>query len=371
MVEVVLSDVSRVHADGTRAISHLDLAVADGELLVLMGPSGSGKTTTLRVVAGLEPVSEGVITIDGRVVNQLRPGERDVAMITQEHGLYPHLDVFDNLGFALRMRGLPAAEIEQRVRAEARVLGLSRLLRRRPRTLSAGARQKVALGRATTRVPRLFEMDEPLTNLDAAQRHRMRDEIAQLQRGLGVTMLYATNDQAEAMVLGDRVAVLCDGALEQVGPPQQLYDRPGNLRVATTVGSPPMNVLSGRLDYGPAASWLWMGQLPLALGGHLPPLLRRYDGRAVAVGVRPEHVRQAAPSDANPVGVRVRRLERLGSATLAFCALEPSDEHLPLVARLSPAADLRVGEHIQVAVDPRRLHFFDVDSRDAVWHGDT
>src|SRR5213592_4882836 len=243
MAEVVFSNVRKVYPDGTEAVHGLDLEISDGELVVLVGPSGCGKTTVLRMVAGLEDVTDGRIEIGGRVVNDLDPRERDIAMVFQNYALYPHMTVGDNIGFSLRVAKMPKEERDARVRAAARTLGLENDLHRRPRHLSGGQRQRVAMGRAIVRRPQAFLMDEPLSNLDAKLRVQMRAEIARIQQTLGVTTLYVTHDQVEAMTMGHRVAVMRDGVLQQVDAPQRLYDAPVNLFVASFVGSPPMNLM--------------------------------------------------------------------------------------------------------------------------------
>ena len=248
MSAIVLNGLGKVYADGTRAVDDLNLEIQDGEFLVLVGPSGCGKTTALRIIAGLEDISEGSVAIGGRVVNRVPSRDRDVAMVFQSYALYPHLNVFDNIAFGLTLRKLPKAEIKRRVAEVAKVLELSEYLARKPKNLSGGQRQRVAMGRAIVREPQAFLMDEPLSNLDAKLRVQMRAQIARIQRDLGVTTVYVTHDQTEAMTLGDRVAVMKRGVLQQVGPPQELYDRPVNLFVAGFIGSPGMNVVTGTLE---------------------------------------------------------------------------------------------------------------------------
>src|SRR5438552_10170282 len=248
MAEITLEKLTKVYGDGTRAVSELDLEVADGEFVVFVGPSGCGKTTALRMIAGLEAITEGNVVIGGEVVNDLPPKDRDIAMVFQNYALYPHMSAYDNMGFALKMRGVPKAEIDRRVTAAARVLGLSEALRKKPRTLSGGQRQRVAMGRAIVREPQAFLMDEPLSNLDAKLRVEMRAEIARIQRDLRVTTIYVTHDQVEAMTMGDRVAVMRKGLLQQVEAPQVLYEHPDNLFVAGFIGSPAMNMVDAQLS---------------------------------------------------------------------------------------------------------------------------
>src|SRR3954452_14012271 len=247
MAGITIERVSKVYGDGTLAVDDLNLEVGDGEFVVLVGPSGCGKTTALRMVAGLEEITEGTVHVGERLVNDLPPKDRDIAMVFQNYALYPHMSAFDNIGFGLKMRGVPKREIEQQVVRAAKVLGLEEVLRKKPRTLSGGQRQRVAMGRAIVREPRAFLMDEPLSNLDAKLRVEMRAEITRIQRDLGVTTMYVTHDQTEAMTLGDRVAVMSKGVLQQLASPQELYDRPVNLFVPEFIGSPAMNVATARL----------------------------------------------------------------------------------------------------------------------------
>ena len=248
MAEIVLERLTKVYSDGTRAVTDLDLIVRTGEFVVFVGPSGCGKTTALRMVAGLETVTSGNVVIDGQIVNDLPPKDRDIAMVFQNYALYPHMNAYKNMGFALKMRGLSKDEIDRRVREAAEVLGLTDSLEKKPRTLSGGQRQRVAMGRAIVRNPQVFLMDEPLSNLDAKLRVEMRAEIARIQRDLGVTTVYVTHDQTEAMTMGDRVAVMRNGVLQQVDTPQVLYERPRNLFVAEFIGSPAMNLVHAELD---------------------------------------------------------------------------------------------------------------------------
>src|SRR5690242_20590336 len=289
MAEIAYDAVQKVYPDGTQAVHDLDLDIADGELMVLVGPSGCGKTTALRMLAGLEEISEGEIRIGERVVNDLTPKERDIAMVFQSYALYPHMTVYDNLAFGLKLRKTPKREIDERVRRAAKVLQIDEFLKRKPRALSGGQRQRVAMGRAIVREPHAFLMDEPLSNLDAKLRVQMRAEISRLQRELGATTIYVTHDQVEAMTMGDRVAVMRRGRLQQCAPPQALYDRPTNLFVAGFIGSPAMTF--GQADVL-AADRARVGETTLSIPtGH--ERLAAYVGRSVALGVRPEHLRRA------------------------------------------------------------------------------
>ena len=393
MAEVLLQGVGKVYADGTRAVRELDLHVDDGEFLVLVGPSGCGKTTALRMVAGLEDISEGDIRIGDRVVNDVPSRDRDVAMVFQSYALYPHLTVGQNIGFGLKLRKLSKDEIDGRVKKAAEVLGLSDLLDRKPRNLSGGQRQRVAMGRAIVREPQAFLMDEPLSNLDAKLRVQMRAEIARLQRDLGVTTLYVTHDQTEAMTLGDRVAVMKKGVLQQVAPPQVLYDHPVNLFVAGFIGSPAMNMLEGRLSESDGTWSLAVGGQRLSVPPSLvarKPALRRYADRPVIVGMRPEDMEDAAlepdvSGDRTLVG-EAELVEAMGSDVLVHVRVDAppvvtedtrelaadvgADELQAdavsgtsvVVARVSPRTRIHEGDQVRLTVDTERLHLFDPET---------
>ena len=371
MASIAFSDVSKVFPDGTTAVDGLDLSVADGGFTVLVGPSGSGKSTALRMVAGLEEASSGTIRIADRVVNDVAPKDRDIAMVFQSYALYPHMSVEENLGFALKMHGTPAASRATRTSAVSRRLGIGELLARRPRALSGGQRQRVALGRAIVREPAAFLMDEPLSNLDAKLRVEMRAYIARLHQELGTTTLYVTHDQTEAMTMGDRVAVMRDGRLEQVDAPQELYDLPANLFVAAFIGSPAMNLLRGHLE-------LVDGQVQVALGGQrlvLPdealdarPVLRGWVDDEVVVGIRPEAVHLGGE-----LSLEVVLVEALGSDLLvhfrtdaprvtisdAFDGEDDAGLEARFTARLPPDLRVEVGDRLRLGVNPAHVHVFD------------
>jgi multiple sugar transport system ATP-binding protein len=394
MTTIVLDGITKEYPDGTTAVRSLDLSIADGELMVLVGPSGCGKTTALRMVAGLEEVTAGTIFIDGQRVNDTEPRDRDIAMVFQSYALYPHLSVFDNMGFSLKYRGTPRAEIRRRVEEAARILELEPLLGRKPRQLSGGQRQRVAMGRAIVRQPRAFLMDEPLSNLDAKLRVQMRAEIARLQRSLGVTTIYVTHDQTEAMTLGSRVAVIARGELQQVAPPQELYLHPANMFVASFIGSPAMNLLEATIERGDGGPHACFGphRLPVtgpALAGH--PALESYLGRKVILGIRPEHLEDEAyaldPAPGSVIEVSVELREELGSEVDLHCGVGTAALHPPgteedpagavdrpggtgpagtpsslaatVVARMNPRTRLREGDRARVHVDVTALHFFD------------
>jgi multiple sugar transport system ATP-binding protein len=378
MAAIKLEGVTKVYPNGAEAVSDLDLTIGDGEFMVLVGPSGCGKTTALRMVAGLEGVTSGVIQIGDDVVNDVPSKDRDIAMVFQNYALYPHMTVAENVGFALKLRKRPKREVSEKVEAAASVLGLSEWLDRKPAELSGGQRQRVAMGRAIVREPAAFLMDEPLSNLDAKLRVQMRVEIARLQRRLGVATLYVTHDQVEAMTMGDRVAVLRGGLLQQCDKPQTLYDEPANTFVASFIGSPAMNLYEGSL--AERATSLKLGTQSIALPDALlsrRPGLARYAGRGVAVGIRPEDLSLATGESPAVLDSRVEVVEALGSELLVHFSLDATridavaDSELAIsgegVARLDPRSSVEPGKRARLALDPARLHFFDRDSGVAIW----
>jgi multiple sugar transport system ATP-binding protein len=328
MAQVTLENIAKVYPDGTEAVKDLSLEIADGELVVFVGPSGCGKTTALRMVAGLEEISSGTISIGDRVVNRLPPRERDVAMVFQNYALYPHRSVYENIAFPLKLRKLAKPEIEERVKRIARLLGLEEQLQRRPRQLSGGQRQRVAMGRAIVREPQVFLMDEPLSNLDAKLRTEMRAEISLLHKELAVTTIYVTHDQVEAMTLGERVAVMRKGELQQVSAPQELYDRPVNLFVAGFIGSPSMNFVEGMIEGADRGSSVVFGEERITLDDierKQQPSLGDWVGRKVIVGIRPEHLEDAALMNGRPdrtLRGLVRLKEALGSEIIVHFQIE-------------------------------------------------
>jgi multiple sugar transport system ATP-binding protein len=391
MSAITLSKLGKTYADGTRAVTDLDLEIADGEFLVLVGPSGCGKTTALRIIAGLEQVTEGTVSIGGQVVNELASRDRDLAMVFQSYALYPHLNVFDNIGFGLALRKLPKAEIRRRVHEVAAMLDLADHLDRKPKHLSGGQRQRVAMGRAIVREPRAFLMDEPLSNLDAKLRVQMRARIARIQRDLGVTTVYVTHDQTEAMTLGDRVAVLRSGVLQQAGPPQELYDRPVNLFVAGFIGSPGMNLFLGHLEIdADGAMWAAVGTQRLRLGEPVlreRPGLKAYADRDVVIGIRPENMEDAqitGAADGRTLRSVADLVEAMGSDVLVHCPVDArpllgddlrevsqpvGTAPTVLVARFSPHTKVFEGQPVTIRVDTTRLHFFDPDTGSSIWNG--
>jgi multiple sugar transport system ATP-binding protein len=343
----------------TRVLRDFSLEIEDGEFLVLLGPSGCGKTTCLRTIAGLETPDSGRVLMDGRDITQAEPRERDMAMVFQSYALYPHLNVFENIAFPLRVRQSPGAEVEQRVRRAAERLGLAAFLQRRPRELSGGQRQRVALARAIVRQPNAFLFDEPLSNLDAKLRVEMRGELKRLQHDLGVTSVYVTHDQAEAMTLGRRLAVMKDGVLEQVGAPEQVYARPANLFVAGFLGNPAMNFFSGRIDA--AARAFVAGPVRVALDA--AQLERLPDFSAVTLGVRPECVELAREAAEGWIPGRVYVSEAMGNETLVIATV---NEH-HVCCRTSPEVRYDFESPVWMRFRPDRLHFFDTATTRALW----
>ena len=396
MATLSLEQVTKVFANGVEAVRGFDLLVDEGEFVVLVGPSGCGKTTVLRMVAGLEEVTSGTIRLDGKVVNDLSPRDRDVAMVFQNYALYPHLNVLQNIAFSFRVRGVSKHEREQKAREAADVLGLTEVALRKPSQLSGGQRQRVAMGRALVREPAVFLMDEPLSNLDANLRVQMRSEVLRVQRRLGVASLYVTHDQTEAMTMGDRVAVLRDGALQQLAVPQELYESPANLFVASFIGSPPMNLYEGAVS-GPADGLvLSLGSqrlaLPAELGQSRPGLVAG-EGRKVVIGIRPEDLTVAGGASADretTLAAHVELVEALGNESLVHFSTDartvrdrggvwtadPTVTHASGdiagasaaegVARVDPRVPVAAGERVALAVDVRRLHFFDAETGEGI-----
>ena len=379
MAEITFDGVTKIFGDDIRAVDDLSLHVADGEFMVLVGPSGCGKTTALRMLAGLEDITSGTLSIGGSVVNNVLPKDRDVAMVFQNYALYPHMTVAQNMGFALKVRGLSKAEVAKKVGEAAAILRLTDYLDRRPKALSGGQRQRVAMGRAIVRSPQAFLMDEPLSNLDAQLRVEMRLEIARIQRLLGVATVYVTHDQIEAMTMGDRVAVMRGGKLQQCDTPQDLYDHPRNEFVAGFMGSPPMNLLRGSLESNDSGLALVLGSQRLAVPSNYATShqLPKVDGPGVVFGVRPEDIEVLEHSGSDSLSTKVERREALGAEILVHLALVDAvgndafvvndsgavvSRPTTLVAKMGPRSGVSVGDQLQVRLNPDHFHFFDTDS---------
>jgi len=400
---VSFAGVGKVYRDGTRALQDFTLDVADGEFMVFVGPSGCGKTTALRMVAGLEDITEGEVRIGERVVNTLHPRKRDVAMVFQNYALYPHMTVYRNIAFALKVRKTPPEEIKRRVDEAARILGLTEELKRKPAQLSGGQRQRVAMGRAIVRDPQVFLMDEPLSNLDAKLRVQMRAEISRIQHELGATTIYVTHDQIEAMTMGDRVAVLRKGELQQVDPPQRLYDQPANLFVASFIGSPEMNLVEAVLERDDGGLACRVGAQRLAVPAETVPArpeLERYAGKTIGLGIRPEQLDDAALANGDGAGATLRgkvlTVELLGSELLAHVEVEAAPvatqevrevladvdrsrvadlesearaRRTVVVGRFGVGSSARAGENVEMRVNTKRLYFFDLETESAIGRG--
>ncbi len=395
MAEITLDGVGKVYPDGTRAVGDLDLTINDGEFLVLVGPSGCGKTTALRMIAGLEEITEGTITIGDKVVNEVAPKDRDIAMVFQNYALYPHMTVFDNMAFGLKLRKFKKEEIQRRVQEAADILEIGEYLQRKPKALSGGQRQRVAMGRAIVREPAAFLMDEPLSNLDAKLRVQMRAELERLHTSLSTTTVYVTHDQTEAMTLGDRVAVLRPVSaarpfnLQQVGPPTELFDRPDNLFVAGFIGSPAMNLAYGHLEAEGDQIWVKAADYRVkvdkrSIDSHSG--LEKHMNEELVVGIRPNSLEAASVSGADPdrtIRAQVEVTEMLGAETfvhftvnkppvmtpdieelLADTGQDPSTlgDTTNFIARVSPDAQVKRGDAMDLIVDSAKLHFFDPKS---------
>jgi multiple sugar transport system ATP-binding protein len=379
MAKIELDRIEKVYPNGFKAVNDITLEVAEGEFMVLVGPSGCGKTTLLRMIAGLEKITSGTLKIGGEVVNDRTPKERDIAMVFQNYALYPHMSVQQNIAFSLKLRKVPKPEIRDKVQESAKVLGLTEWLERKPGQLSGGQRQRVAMGRAMVRQPKVFLMDEPLSNLDAKLRVQMRAEVSRIQRQLKVATVYVTHDQVEAMTMGDRVAVMHGGLLQQCDDPQTLYDQPVNLFVAAFIGSPSMNLYEAVLD--PAGDGLRLGsqriELPRAVHS-VHPSLAAYSGRTVLIGLRPEHLTVATPAAAidSTLEGEVDLVEALGNELQVHFTIDArrvlaegavDDDELTVrrgegVARLDPRSRLAPGSRVRFEVDTERMHFFDAET---------
>ena len=372
MASLSLRNIYKVYPGDVTAVKDFNLEIDDKEFIVLVGPSGCGKSTTLRMVAGLEEITKGELYIDDKLVNNIPPKDRDIAMVFQSYALYPHMTVYNNMAFGLKLRKTPKAEIDRRVKEAAQILGIEQLLNRKPSALSGGQRQRVALGRAIVREPKVFLMDEPLSNLDAKLRGQMRTEITKLHKRLQTTFIYVTHDQTEAMTMGTRIVLMKDGVIQQNDTPQNLYDFPANLFVAGFIGTPQMNIFKVRLEKLGSEVFATFGENRIKVpSGKLQRFTSdSYIGREVYMGVRPEniHDEQAfiAASPDSCMDVSVELVELMGSETYLYLSASGKEDNV--VARVDPRSTARAGDQIRVALDPNRLHFFDLETEKTILH---
>ena len=370
MASVSLNHIYKVYAGGVTAVSDFCLDIEDKEFIVLVGPSGCGKSTTLRMVAGLEEISEGELYIGDKLVNDVAPKDRDIAMVFQNYALYPHMTVYDNMAFGLKLRKTPKEEIKRRVNEAARILGIEFLLNRKPKALSGGQRQRVALGRAIVREPKVFLMDEPLSNLDAKLRVQMRTEITKLHQRLQTTFIYVTHDQTEALTMGSRIVVMKDGFMQQVDTPQNLYDYPTNLFVAGFIGSPQMNFFNVKLVRESDGVWAKFGNNKVLIPNSKVAKFNDESciGKEVIMGIRPENIsddaRMVAAHPESSIDVDIEVVEMLGSETYLYVKTSGKDENV--ICRVDPRTTSRGGDKIKVCFDVERLHFFDKDTEETI-----
>ncbi len=370
MASLSLKGVGKIYAGGVIGAKDVNLEIEDKEFLILVGPSGCGKSTTLRMIAGLEEISEGELYIDDKIVNDVAPKDRDIAMVFQNYALYPHMTVFDNMAFGLKLRKVPKAVIKEKVHEAAKILDIEHLLERKPKALSGGQRQRVALGRAIVREPKVFLMDEPLSNLDAKLRVQMRAEIGKLHKRLGTTVIYVTHDQTEAMTMGTRIAVMKDGYLQQCASPTELYDEPVNVFVAGFIGSPQMNFVNVTLEKGENGAILKGDSFEIALpeGKSNREELKEYFGKEVVMGIRPESIFEdeahLTTMTGSVVDVDVELTEMMGAETYLYLKLGSS----PVISRINRRSTAKAGDSIKVALDANKIHLFDKETEKAIIH---
>ncbi len=364
MASLSLKNIEKVYPNGFKAVQNFNLEIADKEFVIFVGPSGCGKSTTLRMIAGLEDISGGTLEIDGKVVNDTEPKDRDIAMVFQNYALYPHMTVYDNMAFGLKLRKVPKPEIDKLVRNAAKILDLEKLLDRKPKALSGGQRQRVAMGRAIVRNPKVFLMDEPLSNLDAKLRVQMRIEISRLHQRLGATIIYVTHDQTEAMTLGTRIVVMKDGLVQQVDTPKNLYNEPQNLFVAGFIGSPQMNFLDAVVDVQGEDVYLKTGKhtLKLPAGKTKELKAKNYNGKTVVLGIRPEDMHDSelfiSSSPASVIEADIKVYELLGAEVFLYFDVDGAQ----MTARVNPRTSLRTGDHAKFAIDMEKIHIFDKET---------
>ncbi len=363
MATVEMKNLTKVYSGGVKAVDKANVTVNDREFVVLVGPSGCGKTTTLRMIAGLEEITEGDLYIDGKLMNDVAPKDRDIAMVFQNYALYPHMTVFNNMAFGLKIRKYPKAEIEKRVHEAAQILDIEELLDRRPKALSGGQRQRVAVGRAIVRKPKVFLFDEPLSNLDAKLRVQMRAELSALHNRLQSTMIYVTHDQVEAMTMGDKIVVMKDGVIQQIGAPLQLYNNPVNRFVAGFIGSPPMNIMNAEVREEGGSIVADEGSFSIKISGKHVDSLKPYIGKTVLMGLRPEDLvynEQAAAE--NNISAKVEVVEPLGAEIHLYVS---TAEH-QIIVRTPPRHDFQVDEQVNLTPDMSRIHFFDAETEKVI-----
>ncbi|NWG29788.1 MAG: sn-glycerol-3-phosphate ABC transporter ATP-binding protein UgpC [Ignavibacteriaceae bacterium] len=360
MAEVLLKNVSKIYEGKNPAVNKVNVEIKDKEFVVLVGPSGCGKTTLLRMIAGLEEITSGEIYIDDKIVNNIPPKDRDIAMVFQNYALYPHMSVFENIAFGLKLRKYDNNEIKKRVEEAAVILNLQDYLQRKPRQLSGGQRQRVAVGRAIVRKPKVFLFDEPLSNLDAKLRVQMRTEISKLHKNLGATMIYVTHDQTEAMTMGDKIVILKDGEVQQIGIPMELYNNPVNKFVAGFIGSPAMNLLTGKIeDKGKLCFSINESNAIVELNESQIHKLKKYSGREVLLGIRPEDIEPASVSDGvGNIKAEIEVVEPMGNETFLYFTLQNKQ----MIARVSSNVPYKTGEKLLFVPDKNKLHFFDYET---------
>ena len=363
MANLSLKNIQKVYPNGYHAVTDFNLEIADKEFIIFVGPSGCGKSTTLRMIAGLEDISDGEFRIDGKLMNNIEPKDRDIAMVFQNYALYPHMTVYDNMAFSLKLRKVPKDEIDKKVREAAKILDLDKLLDRKPNALSGGQRQRVAMGRAIVRNPKVFLMDEPLSNLDAKLRVQMRIEISKIHQNLGATIIYVTHDQTEAMTLGTRIVVMKDGIMQQVDTPQNLYDKPCNLFVAGFIGSPQMNFMDAQVKINGNDVTLKVGHSEMAVPDSKKKALidGNYNGKTVILGIRPEDIYEADDAAA-PVGLnintKIKFYELLGAEVYLYFDMEGTQ----MTARVSSSTKLKSGSDASFTLDMEKIHLFDKET---------
>ena len=362
MASLSLSHINKTYPNGFEAVKDFNLEIEDKEFVIFVGPSGCGKSTTLRMIAGLEEITSGELKIGDKVMNDVEPKDRDIAMVFQSYALYPHMTVYDNMAFSLKLRKVPKAEIDKMVREAAKILDLEKLLDRKPKALSGGQRQRVAMGRAIVREPKVFLMDEPLSNLDAKLRVQMRTEISKLHQRLGATIIYVTHDQTEAMTLGTRIVVMKDGVVQQVDTPQNLYNAPGNLFVAGFIGSPQMNMVDAKVDVQGSDVFLKIGTTSIKLPAAKAEKVKAYNGKTVIMGIRPEDMSddadKVAAAGAGALDAKIEVYELLGAEVFLYFTIEGAN----FTARVNPRTTTRTGDNVKFAVDVEKIHVFDKET---------